>query len=403
MAVRGVVVAALSVFVGAPGLVRADPGQTPVQEGAPTPAPCETPEEVNGRVRYERALRAWLEGRFEDARVEGQAGLYASPSGRFSGATRELLARLGNQRPAAPAAALTAAPPSPPVNARGELISFSTFTGGLVGGLFAGAVNADGRGYAGLIMLGTATGLVGSIVATQGGPVRPAYPQMLETGVAYGAFSVLLVDVLANGKVQNPSGAVAAGVLAGGALGLFAAGEAKMTGGDAASTFAGLVYGSSVPLLIELAALSKNNDISGHESLYEWTALLGGTAGMIGGPLLNRELNWTIGRWRLVELGGVVGIIFGAGTAAFIEVKTAGAGFGMTAGGAILGLGIAAVATSGFDADEPREHRQALLDLTPDGKVHLGSITEAVRPAFIAARSGKTEVGAALSVFGGRF
>jgi len=75
----------------------------------------------------------------------------------------------------------------------------------------------------------------------------------------------------------------------------------------------------------------------------------------------------------------------------------------MAAGGAIVGLGLAAIFTSGFDADEPREHRQALLDVAPDGKVRLGSITESVHPAFFAGRGGKIEAGAALNVLGGRF
>ena len=370
---------------------------------APDPAPCETPEEVNGRVRYERALRAWLEGRFDAARAEGQAGLEASPGGRFAAATRELLGRFENDRrpSVAPTALAPAAAPPRPANARGELISFATFTGGLLGGLTAGAVKADGRGYAGLIMLGTAAGLVGSIVATSDGPVRPAYPQMLETGVAYGAFSVLLVDAIANSRIDNPAGAVAAGVLLGGAGGLGAAYAAKMTGGDAASTFAGLLYGAGVPVLFELALT--DDYTSRHDNLYAWTALIGGTVGLVGGPLLNRQLNWTIGRWRLVELGGIVGLVFGTGTAVLVDVKSDKAGFALAAGGTVIGLGLAALATSGFDADEPREHRQALLDVAPDGKVRLGSVTEALRPALIAGRGGRTEVGAALNVLGGHF
>ena len=371
--------------------------QAPV-EALPAPAslPCETPDEVTARVHFERALRAFLDGQQAAARSESQAGLDASPSGRFAPALRGLLAKLDGGRMPAVGTRGAQGP-----SHRGELISAATLDGLALGALAAGALKADAKGFAGLIMLGTAAGLAGSVLATSGQHVSAAYPVMLETGASYGAFAVLLGEAIGGYESGNLAGPVAAGVLLGTAGGLGAAYGLRMTGGDAGAATGGLLYGAGLPVLIELAAFGTR---SGHEKLFEWTALIGGTAGLIAGPLLNRELNWSLGRWRLVELGGGVGLLFGFGAAVLADVKSDQAGFGLLTAGTVLGLGLSAFLTSGWDADEPRERRPtSLLDVAPSGKLRLGSLGEAIRPAVFAGKSGKPDVGAAVSVFGGSF
>src|SRR5207237_4201439 len=105
----------------------------------PSPLVCETPDEVVARVHFERALRAWLEGKSLQARGEAQAGLEASPGGRFAPALRALLAKIEGPGLALPAAGT-------PGSARAEMIVVATIEGLLLGSLTAAGTNADAKG-----------------------------------------------------------------------------------------------------------------------------------------------------------------------------------------------------------------------------------------------------------------
>jgi hypothetical protein len=364
-------------------------GQADVQ-----PAPCETADEVEARVRYERALRAWLDGRPSLAIAEANAGLTASPNGRFAQPLRALQARIESGQPAQPGM-----PPTSVPNARAEMIAAGTVEGLAVGILTAAALETDAKPGVALAMAGTTVGLVASVFATSGQRVRPAYPQMFTTGGLYGAFGVLMVGAGLSDFKGNIAGPTAVGVVGGSLLGLGAASAFHMTGGDASASNTGFVFGAGVPVLVELAALGTG---SGHDRLFEWTALAGGTAGLLLGPALNNSLNWSRGRWSLIALGGGVGALFGLGGAVLVDQPQPG--YALIATGALLGLGVSAFLTAGFDADEPREVRShALLDVSPSGSLSVGSLTDALHPAVLPGRNGKVEVGAALALVGGSF
>jgi hypothetical protein len=366
---------------------------------APQPAVCELPDETIARVHFERALRAWLDGKKDDSRVETKAGLEASPNGRFAPALRGLWSKIdGGTLTPLQTSKLTPSVPAVVPSARAEMVVGATIEGGILGGLVAGAGETDGKAAVGLVMLGTGVGLAGSIALTQGTYVRPAYPAMFETGGIYGAFAVLLGYGIGDGK-GNVAGPVALGVGAGSLIGLGAARALDMTGGDAGASFGGLAWGAGLPVLVLAAASS---DTSNDKALL-WTALVGGTAGAIAGPLLNRSLDWSLSRWRMVNLGGGVGLLFGLGTAVLANASGRG-GAALSATGAILGLGISAVATQSWDVDEPREIRSAgLIDVTPEGRVRVGSLGDALKPAVLVSRAGKPDLGASLSILGGRF
>ena len=368
MTLRSMVLAAAILAAQAAG------AQTPAEATPlPVPQPCETADEVEARVHFERSLRAWLDGKVTDARTEARAGLDASPTGRFAQPLRGLLARLetGRLTPGEQARFDGAA------GSRAELIVAATLYGAAVGGLVAGAVKADDKGSVGLVMLGTAAGLVGSIAATANTTVRASVPPMFELGGGYGAFAVLLVSAIANDNNSgNVAGPVAAGVVAGSLLGVAAASQLRMTGGDAAAAWGGLLYGAALPVMIEVALGGGNN----HDIRYELTALVGGTAGLVLAPLLNETLHWSRARWSLINLGGGVGLLMGLGTAVLVSANKETGFFALMSAGTVAGLGIA-----------------------PQGRVRLGSLGEAVHPVVVKDRQGRPELGAGLTLLGGSF
>ena len=339
-------VLALSLFLAAPRAFAQD-----LSEG---------PGDIAARVHYERAVRADAGQHWEEAAREAQIALDAAPGGKFAEASRALLDRARNHGGAAQE-------PSSGVGPRIELVTSSTILGLVWGSLAAAALHSEARGTAALLMVGAGGGLATSLAATQGMRVKQSVPGFLNLGAAYGGYAALLVGGL--GSSDPTPGAVLAGSVGGAALGLIA--SPFFTGGDAAAASEGVIYGGLLPLLIEgtfARSLDKNALLG--------TLLVGSTAGLIAGPLLNRSLNFSRGRWNLIGLGGGVGALFGGGLAV-LAASDSQVGLGMITLGAVSGLGLTAWLTSEFGADEPRG--TALLHLE-GGRLSMGSAIASFGP-----------------------
>jgi hypothetical protein len=345
-------------------------------DAAPLCAACdEAPSDVEARVRYERALRAELDGRRDDALREAQACLEARPAGRFAEPARALIVRARNAPPQARGAG---------IGPRTELVISSTLAGVYLSSLTAAALDADGKGATGLVMLGTGGGLVASILATSGRRVPDSMPQMLFNGLAFGTYATLLVRTLADngGSGRSIAGAAALGAAVGGTAGLLS--SVYVPGGDAAAISTGMVWGGLVPLLIEGAIAPHVNT-----NAPLWTLLIGSTAGVIIGPVLNHQLRYSRGRWNLISLGGGVGLLMGAGLGVLTDAFNGEgrAGLTLSAAGSIAGLGLMALLTKDFDFDDARPGSASLLHLE-GGKLSAGSFASAVSPIRVHDRTG---------------
>lgn len=336
----------------------------------PAPAAGEDPGDVEARVRYERAVRADFEGRQADALREAQSCLAAKPDGRFAAAARTLIERLHG------------APVQGAIGPRTELIISSTLTGLYLSSLLAGAFDAGEKESVGLLMLGAGGALVGSILASKGRPVPQSMPQMLQNGVLFGTEASLLCYALADPNGSPHAAGVAASVLGGAAAGL--ALSPWLSGGDSGAVTTGIIVGGALPALITGAVQGR-----GHTgTAAEWAALIGSSAGLFAGPLLNGQLHYSRGRWNLITLGGGVGALMGGGLAVLTDAWSGSlrSGFLLTAAGGVTGLALMAFLTDGFGADEPRPGSAAVLHLE-DGKLSLGSLAGAVSPARVQERT----------------
>jgi hypothetical protein len=334
------------------------------QPAIPAPGPDEDPEDVQARVRYERAIRADFDGRREDALREAQACIAVRPEGRFAIASQSLIARLhGVEVPAVR---------STGVGPRTELVISSTLSGLYLSSLVASATSAGQKGTVAWLMLGTGGALVGSILATSEFHVPQSMPQMLQNGIGYGSWAALIGEGIADDFHSNhPEGVVAVSAAGGAVLGILS--SQFLTGGDSGAMTAAMIYGGALPTAtVYILGGDKNASRT-----YQWTALIGSTAGIAIGPLLNGRLHWSRGRWNLVSLGGGVGALMGGGLAILSDATGQGA-TALAAGGAVAGLLLTGWLTSDFGADEPRPG-SALLHLE-DGKLSAGNAAAAIGP-----------------------
>jgi hypothetical protein len=349
-------------------------GPALAQPAAPQAAANEDPGDVVARVRFERAVRAEFDGKREEAIREAQAVIEAKPDGRFAAAARELIGRLHGDVPQTVR--------STGVGPRAELVITSTLAGIYLSSLLAGATASGEKGTVAWLMAGTGGALAGSILATSGARVPQSMPQMVQNGLGYGTAASLLGSAIgdANGNI---AGIVAAGAGAGVVAGLVA--SPHLTGGDSGAMTTTLLYGGLIP-----AAIAYLGD--GNDRAVEWAALLGSTAGIFVGPVLNARLHWSRGRWNLVSLGGAVGGLLGGGTAVLTDSRNRGAA-ALVTGGAVAGLVLTALLTSDFGSDEPRPGAASLLHLE-EGKLSAGDLPSAITA---------TEKGAFLRLLDGRF
>jgi hypothetical protein len=346
------------------------------QPAPPAAAANEDPAEVAARVRYERALRADFDGHPDDAVREAQACLEARPDGRFAEAARTMIGRLRVQAPANI--------PSTGVGPRTELVIGATTTGLYLGSLLAGAAGADNKGTTALLMIGTGSALTASLLASAHRRVPQSMPQMLENGVLYGTEAAILGYAIGNPQGStNIAGGVAAGVLAGVVLGLGL--SPYLTGGDSGAITTGIIFGGGLPSLIVGAVQGK----SSNGAPAEWAALLGSTAGLFAGPVLNRQLHYSRGRWNLITLGGGVGALVGSGLGVLTDAWNGSArgGLLLTAAGAIGGLALMSWLTNDFGVDEPRPGSAALVHVEGK-KLSLGDVSSAISPIRVQEKTG---------------
>jgi len=218
-------------------------------------------------------------------------------------------------------------------------------------------------------------------------------PQMLQNGVLFGTEAALLGYVIADPRVHNYAGGVAISVLGGAVAGLFA--SPYLSGGDAGAINAGILVGGALPALI-VGAVSERNS---RATPVAWAALIGSSAGLFAGPLLNSRVHYSRGRWNLISLGGGVGALMGGGIGVLADAwkDSVRGGLILTAAGGVAGLALMNFLTDGFGDDEPRPGSAALLHLE-DCRLSLGSLPAALSPARV-----QEKPAALLQVIDGRF
>jgi hypothetical protein len=329
----------------------------PVAAGVTIPA---APVESESARYYEDAVRADALGQLGQARTLARQGLALSPQGPYAASLQRLLDRV-NQEELDRIARERLQLAGPHFAARSSpAASKVTFVlSGAVGGIFEGLLiggaasnSSGGAAVAGGGLAGVAGGLALTL-ATMSEVSEPTVSAHLTLGWLYGGLAGLAIGGLTENGGTNIALAGAIGLPLGALAGILMAFETNATEGDAAAGTALLLNLAFVPPLFAFA-FSGNNGLSSQTVL--GTALVGGTIGLLGGELANRQLAWSEGRWAIIGISGFLG----AGVGGLIVAAASGSGPGVTAViafGDLVGLGVGIAATQGLSDEAPRGYQ----------------------------------------------
>jgi hypothetical protein len=318
------VLAALLAMTGsvAAQSVPAPSGPAPSAPAPPEAAPGDP--EAAARADYNDAFDALVAGDFNRAAV-GFASVAARTQDHDLAAAARELARLSQTYIDRKAALTTGQPPPPvvpgPVEEKDEgRTSFIVLT--TLYSLYAGEVIVDVANVsdfrAGIVTVTatTAVGLIGSLYGTRGRTMTGAMADSYSLGMVEGFVNAgLLIEPVgltkSSAEVQTT---LALSGAAGGVAGLLYGYELRPTRGQV--SFAGTLS------LLGFASTGLSFGIFLPKSLSGDTALTmmaGGTdVGLVAGLALGRDLDWSVSRGRIVQLGALLGGLAGLAAGALI-------------------------------------------------------------------------------------
>jgi len=92
-------------------------------------------------------------------------------------------------------------------------------------------------------------------------------------------------------------------------------------------------------------------DVEDEDNLL-FSAIIGGDTGLLAMAALSSKLKMSRARARLINIGGVVGTLYGLGTNILFEVESERTAWGVMGIGSVLGLAAGAYFTRNYDAEK---------------------------------------------------
>ena len=253
---------------------------------------------------------------------------------------------------------------------RAGLVGFGTlYTTWLgVGTLVLLEVNEPGPH--GLVLIaGPMGGLLGSLSLTQESKLTDGQASLITLGGTWGIWQAVAAANLANADEKLTVGAS----MVGGALGLTLASSIvrgrEISPGDATLINFGGIWGTWFAICGAMAARNRDQDNS---DFILGSAMMGGNAGLSAMAAWSTKLNMSRARARLINIGGIIGTLYGLGTSILLDIeledRTAWSLMGF---GGVIGLTAGAYFTRNYDTSESyfTESGVGLLNLEPAEKM----------------------------------
>ena len=200
--------------------------------------------------------------------------------------------------------------------------------------------------YLGMIA-GPVAGMVTSLDRTREAPLGNGQASLLALGGAWGTWQGIGAAILAGSGYKTVVGAS----MGGGALGFAAASSIVrrtwVTAGEATLVNFGGIWGAWFAL-----CGAKSLGVTDSDALLA-SAMTGGNLGLLKTGALAPRLGMSGGRARLINLGGIVGSLYGLGTAVLADLHNRDRPtYGMMLAGGILGLGAGTWFTRNHEATQ---------------------------------------------------
>ncbi len=312
---------------------------------------------LEARLIYEEAVKRVVDGEYDAAlrRLDWLSASYPETAhGRLATDKKQEIAILLQQ-------------PKPISGiSRAGLVSFGTlFTTWLgVGALILADVE-DPVPYGLVLIAGPVGGLAGSLSLTRNIELSDGQASLINLGGVWGIWQAVGAAALADAS-EKPT--VYASMV-GGALGLALASSIvkgrDISPGDATLINFGGIWGTWFSICGAMAARDRSRDNS---KFVLGSAMMGGNVGLSAMAAWSTKLNMSRARARLINIGGIVGTLYGLGTSILLDIEPEDRSFWSLMGiGGVVGLTAGSYFTRNYDAPESyfTESGVGLLNLEP--------------------------------------
>ena len=249
---------------------------------------------------------------------------------------------------------------------RASLVGFGTIYTTWVGVGTLILLDADEGGPYGLaLIVGSVGGLLGSLSLTRQSELSDGQASLITLGGTWGVWQAVGAANLADAGEKLAVGAS----MAGGALGLALAGGIvrgrDISPGDATLINFGGIWGTWFSICGAMAVRNRDQDYS---DFILGSAMMGGNIGLSTMAAWSTKLDMSRARARLINIGGIVGTLYGLGASILLDIEPEDRTFWSLMGlGGVVGLTAGAYFTRNYDTAEGyfTESGMGLLNLEP--------------------------------------
>ena len=231
---------------------------------------------------------------------------------------------------------------------RASLVGFGTIYTTWVGVGTLILLDVDEGGPYGLaLIVGSVGGLLGSLSLTRESELSDGQASLITLGGTWGVWQAVGAANLANASDKLRVGAS----MAGGAIGLALASSIvrgrDISPGDATLINFGGIWGTWFSICGAMAARDRSSDSS---KFVLGSAMMGGNVGLSTMAAWSAKLDMSLARARLINIGGIVGTLYGLGTSILLDIEPEDRSFWSLMGiGGVVGLTAGAYFTRNYD------------------------------------------------------
>jgi len=230
---------------------------------------------------------------------------------------------------------------------RASLVGFGTlFTTWLGTGTLILADAGQPEPYGAALIAGSIAGLAGSLRLTRGMKLSDGQVSLIRFGGAWGIWQAIGAGIIADTSGKGVVGASMAGGLVGLAVSGSIVRNRNISPGDATMINFGGIWGTWFAICgAMLADLEDSDDVL-------LSAMIGGDVGLCTMAALSPRLKMSQARARLINIGGIVGTLYGLGTNILFEIDLKRDFWNILLISGVLGLATSSYLTRDYDAEK---------------------------------------------------
>lgn len=219
--------------------------------------------------------------------------------------------------------------------------------------------------YGFVLIVAPLSGLAGSLNLTRESGLSDGQASLITLGGTWGIWQAVGAASLANADGKPTVGAS----IAGGTIGLVLAGSIvsgkDISPGDATLINFGGIWGTWFAICGSMAVRDRSRDDS---NFILSSAMMGGNVGLTTMAVWSTKLNMSRARARLINIGGIVGTLYGLGANILLEIEPEDRSFWSLMGlGGVVGLAAGSYFTRNYDTPISyfTDSGMGLLNLNP--------------------------------------